>query len=38
LISGDKQLMHESGKSVKGKVRKMEEIDGSLEDYVVDWP
>ena len=38
LVSGDPQLIHKQGRSVKDRVRFLKDIDeNDLEDYVVDW-
>ena len=39
LVTGDRSVIHEQEKSVKGKVRFASEIDPEdIQDYVVDWP
>lgn len=39
LVSGDAETVHAAGISVRGRVRANEdEIDGELEDHIVDWP
>ena len=39
LVSGRKNTVHETGNSVKDRVRKENDIDiTELENYVVDWP
>ncbi|HUZ32423.1 MAG TPA: YcgN family cysteine cluster protein [Xanthobacteraceae bacterium] len=40
LVSGDPETVHDSGISVRGRVRasEMEVSDDMLEDYIVSWP
>ena len=39
LISGDRNAVHQAGKSVKNRVRKLNSVSPSeLENYVVEWP
>lgn len=39
LVSGDADMIHQTGNSVSGKVRLQREIDqNEIEDYIVEWP
>ncbi|NND00873.1 MAG: YcgN family cysteine cluster protein [Gammaproteobacteria bacterium] len=38
LVSGDREMVHNTGNSVRGRIRMQRHVDSErLEDYVVDW-